>query len=65
MTFNISVPYTEMILTLEAFEDFYNEVFTDQSLEWIIDYMFNEGYNMDIFFYDYNLETNLRSRYEK
>lgn len=49
-----------MQLTLEAFEDFYNEVFTDQSLEWIIDYMFEAGYNMDIFYSDYNFETNLR-----
>lgn len=62
--FNISVPYTELVLTSDALEDFLFEVFTDQTLEWIIAYMFKEGYNMDVFFYDYNFETNLRDNYE-
>jgi len=64
MTFNISVPYTELVLTSDALEDFLFESMQDATLESIIDFMFVEGYNMDVFFYDYNFETNLRDNYE-
>ncbi len=61
----ISVPFTEMELTSDALEDFLFESMQDATLESIIDFMFVEGYNMDVFYYDYDFETNCRKNWKK
>ena len=58
---DVSVPYTEMILTVDALERCVRERgFKSYWLEGLIDGLFKQGYNMDVFFYDYNFDTNLR-----
>ena len=62
MIINISVPYTEMELTSDSFEEQLGYK-NSQPIEDIIADMFEQGYNMDVFYSDYDLDTNLR-RYE-
>ena len=60
---NISVPFTEMVMTCDALE-FQLERHQKTKIETLINRMFKIGYNMDVFDSDYNTQTNLRETNE-
>jgi len=60
MIIKISVPYTDMVLTCDSLQ-YELERPNPIKIELIINDMFEEGYNMDVFFYDYDFERNCRN----
>ncbi len=60
MTIEISVPYTDMVLACDSLQDSLEQAHGNTKIETIVNFMFKEGYNMDVFFYDYDFDKNCR-----
>ncbi len=59
MIIKISVPYTDMVLACDSLQ-YELERPNPIKIELIIDNMIEQGYDMDVFFYDYDFKTNFR-----